>query len=155
MSILIKGMEMPTDCTKCRFCNDETRFCWATREFISGFGHPKFCPLEEVPSAQPETHEERTETHACDYISRQAAIDAFCSHCYVSRPETCSTIQNGDKWCEEVYAIINLPSAQPEIIRCKDCKLHGTNGHRLNCAMFCCTMPDDGFCSCGERREDG
>ena len=111
--------------------------------------------IDEIPSAQPETHEKRTETHACDCISRQAAIDAFCSHCYVSRPETCSTIQNGDKWCEEVYAIINLPSAQPEIIRCKDCKLHGTNGHRLNCAMFCCTMPDDGFCSCGERREDG
>ena len=29
-----------------------------------------------VPSAQPETHEERTETHACDRIERQAAIDA-------------------------------------------------------------------------------
>ena len=28
-----------------------------------------------APSAQ-ETHEERTETHACDCISRQAAIDA-------------------------------------------------------------------------------
>ena len=49
-----------------------------------------------------------------DLISRQAAIDAFCSHCYVSRPETCSTIQEGDKWCEEVYTILNLPSAQPE-----------------------------------------
>ena len=31
--------------------------------------------LEDLPSAQPETHEERTETHACDSISRQAAID--------------------------------------------------------------------------------
>lgn len=29
----------------------------------------------ELPSAQPETHEERTETHACDLISRQATID--------------------------------------------------------------------------------
>lgn len=27
-------------------------------------------------TVQPETHEERTETHACDCISRQAAIDA-------------------------------------------------------------------------------
>lgn len=28
--------------------------------------------IEELPSAQPETHEKRTETHACDSISRQA-----------------------------------------------------------------------------------
>ena len=32
--------------------------------------------LIALPSAQPETHEERTETHACDCINRQAAIDA-------------------------------------------------------------------------------
>ena len=30
--------------------------------------------IDKLPSAQ-ETHEERTETHACDLISRQAAID--------------------------------------------------------------------------------
>lgn len=40
------------------------------------------------------------------------------------------------------------------VVRCKDCKLHGTNGDRLNCAIFCCTMPDDAFCSCGERRDE-
>ena len=28
--------------------------------------------INELPSAQPETHEERTETHACDCIERQA-----------------------------------------------------------------------------------
>jgi len=33
--------------------------------------------FHELPSAQPETHEERTETHACDCISRQAAIEAL------------------------------------------------------------------------------
>ena len=43
--------------------------------------------------------------------------------------------------------------AQTPLIRCKDYKLHGTNGDRLNCAIFCCTMPDGGFCSCGERKE--
>lgn len=30
--------------------------------------------LEALPSAQPETHDKRTETHECDLISRQAAI---------------------------------------------------------------------------------
>ena len=33
--------------------------------------------IMRFPSAQPETHEERTDTHACDLISRQAAIDAL------------------------------------------------------------------------------
>ena len=33
--------------------------------------------MNELPSAQPETHEKRTETHACDCIERQAAIDAI------------------------------------------------------------------------------
>ena len=31
--------------------------------------------LKQLPSAQPETHEERTETHACDLISRQEAVE--------------------------------------------------------------------------------
>ena len=34
------------------------------------------CEKLNMPSAQPETHDKRTETHACDLISRQAAIDA-------------------------------------------------------------------------------
>lgn len=33
--------------------------------------------IKALPSAQPETHEERTETHSCDLIDRQAAIDAL------------------------------------------------------------------------------
>ena len=33
--------------------------------------------LKSLPSAQPETHEERTEANTCDTISRQAAIDAL------------------------------------------------------------------------------
>ena len=31
--------------------------------------------LEIMPSAQPETHDKRTETHACDLISRQEAVE--------------------------------------------------------------------------------
>lgn len=35
--------------------------------------------LAQLPSAQPETHEKRTETHACDCIERQAVehLDRF------------------------------------------------------------------------------
>lgn len=41
-----------------------------------------------------------------------------------------------------------------EIVRCKDCKHYGTDGNCLNCNVFCCSMPKNGFCSMGERRED-
>ena len=49
-----------------------------------------------------------------DLISRQAVINMLCSKCTVVKPETCSTIQKGDNWCEEVYTVQNMPSVQPE-----------------------------------------
>ena len=39
------------------------------------------------------------------------------------------------------------------VIRCKDCKNYGTDGNRLNCNVFCCSMPENGFCSMGEMKE--
>ena len=41
-----------------------------------------------------------------------------------------------------------------EVVRCKDCKNYGTDGNRLNCNVFCCSMPKNGFCSMGERKDD-
>lgn len=43
-------------------------------------------------------------------IDRQALIDSFCSQCTVDKPETCSTMLYGDKWCNEVYTILNAPT---------------------------------------------
>lgn len=43
-------------------------------------------------------------------IDRQTLIDSFCSQCTVDKPETCPTIQYGDKWCNEVYTILNAPT---------------------------------------------
>ena len=101
-----------------------------------------------------------------DLISRQAAIDALCKQCTVDRPETCSTIQKGDKWCEEVYTLLKLPSAQPEITQCKDCGhfhydmpyvIQGVPvlGHEV-CDFWGdgCKTSENGYCSFAERRED-
>ena len=74
--------------------------------------------IEDAPSAQPEKRtEERTETHACDLISRQAAIEALkynqdvYSHNFHDDPI--------DKYTTAIIAVdidslINLPSAQPD-----------------------------------------
>lgn len=56
-----------------------------------------------------ETHDKRTETHACDLISRQAAIDAL-NKKKIYRP------LDSDRWVisDCLNAIVNLPSVQPE-----------------------------------------
>lgn len=68
-------------------------------------------------------------------------------------------------WCVGAIRCIvdhidEMPSAQPEIIRCVDCENYQTewettfNG-RHYCAVMDSIMPCDGFCSYAERRTDG
>ena len=67
MSILIKGMEMPDSCFHCKLADVCQHY---KAEHYANKRHED-CPLEEVP----ETHDKRTETHACDLISRQALCE--------------------------------------------------------------------------------
>ena len=81
-----------------------------------------------------------------DLIDRQEAIRAFddagfCSHGYI------------------VDVLEKLPSAQPEIIRCKDCK-NSEHWYRDKRRCFLWAEDgigvfDDGFCSYAERKENG
>ena len=83
-----------------------------------------------------------------DLISRQAAIDAINScrvednYMFVWRTERNQTLAYA------VEKLNTLPSAQPEIIRCKDCKHHD----QTNCPIEK-YFSLDGFCSRAERRE--
>ena len=73
-----------------------------------------------------------------DLIYRQAAIDAL--DCI-----------NGT---EEVLR--SLPSAQPEIVRCKDCIKHRKSGLCEGWSRYgTITTRDEGWCAWAERREDG
>jgi hypothetical protein len=75
-----------------------------------------------------------------DTISRQAAIDV---------------VKGIDRYF--VRYIEELPSAQPEIIRCKDCKFYTEMRTDLKtgiCSLACRHLGDDGFCSEAERRTD-
>ena len=78
-----------------------------------------------------------------DLISRQAAIDEM---------RTCRFV------VDAIEKIRGLPSTQPEIIRCKDCK---NSEHwyrdRRRCFLWSedgVSVFDDGFCSYGERAEE-
>lgn len=50
----------------------------------------------------------------------------------------------------------HLPSVQPEIIRCKDCKynLNGPDAGNADCNQFYGMTYQMGFCHCAERRTD-
>ena len=88
-----------------------------------------------------------------DLISRQAAIDAL-TRKMVSIPTAGEKDLMGDVnriRTEDISVIRRLPSAQSEIVRCKDCIFHG----------FCRTSPkwavapkDDWYCADAERRTD-
>ena len=122
-----------------------------------------------MPSAHPEKRtEERTETHACDCISRQAAIEAVykCADIFVGDMpvmvvkadayEALAQLQSAQPKvlaCGEGELI-----AQPEIVRCKDCKHRYVDGD--NVRYNACELnhnnvqSDDWFCADGERREN-
>ena len=78
-----------------------------------------------------------------DLISRQAAMVVF----------RCSGLDDDSK--DTVVRVLEqLPSAQPEIIRCKDCKKN-PHWEWVGCPMTGknTRKPDD-FCSYAERRTD-
>ena len=89
-----------------------------------------------------------------DLIDRQAAIDALHMH-LMYRMGTDSNKKRLDEW------INNLPPAQSEIIRCKDCRYASPNG-KYGCRLVRFSIHDkdkplfsDDFCSKAERRENG
>lgn len=97
-----------------------------------------------------------------DLISRQAAIDAIDAwiQLYVLGRTTAEVVSLQD-------VIRALPSAQPEIIRCKNCKYFEYDhpyiiqgipvlGHEVcNAWGDGCKTDENGYCFMAERREDG
>ena len=137
--------------------------------------------MSELIDRQPEKRtENRTETHACDCISRRAAIDELNKGAWgVEWDKTLDTISReaaidalGEKplawmeseyaqglqnqWVWDVNALKALPSSQPELIRCKNCKhnqLPATSGN-ASCEIFYGMTDQNGFCHMAERRAD-
>ena len=105
-----------------------------------------------LPPAQPEKRtEERTETHACDLISRQAAIDALVGvtmfktkHEIMQRVN--ASVQDEQGWlgavAECLDEIEDLPSAQPEVLACGEGELIA-QPEIIHCGD--CRYKDDGI----------
>ena len=100
--------------------------------------------IANLPSAQ-ETHEERAETHACNLIDREAAVDAIYHHLpSVSRTRARTMLHE-------------VPSAQPERT-CVNCGRTVNNGGWYADGGTRCpieehyALPKDGFCHLWEKR---
>ena len=83
-----------------------------------------------------------------DLISRQAAIEAVGYY----------SLHSGDKLLFADKPLRELPSAQPEIVRCKDCSAYGEmlteRDTRMICHKFALNFPRDFYCADAERRTD-
>ena len=87
-----------------------------------------------------------------DLISRQAAIDAI--NCDI----TITGRQNAELVAATIGAFVDrikaLPSAQPDIIRCRNCKF--ASGDSRICMKFGHSpIGELDFCAWAERRTDG
>ena len=89
----------------------------------------------------------------CDLISRQAAIDGMRFECGINDDGLLFVPLRDVKMYLE-----SLPSAQPEIIQCKDCKYSKHwYGNKYICTLWYEDGIDvfkDGFCNYAERREE-
>lgn len=114
---------------------------------------------EHLNDLQVEVEELRAklkESQTGDTISRQAAIDALNvlvkdGHAYVNGAFFETILRD-----EAKRVLEELPSAQPEIIRCKDCK-HGTHGTgaEVYCNEHSRTMYQWDYCGRAERINNG
>ena len=89
-----------------------------------------------------------------DCISRQAAIDAICKEGTRLERNGIVAMCEIKQWCVDLLE--RLPSAQPEIILCKDCE-HNSNppesGNAL-CDKFYGMTDQMGYCHHAKRRAD-
>ena len=96
-----------------------------------------------------------------DNISRKAileAIDKLTKFVEIWRSDNSTEIVLSEN--DVCNAVKQLPSAQPEIIRCKDCKYGSPNGkYGCKCYHYILyethEMKSEDFCSYAERRTDG
>jgi len=85
-----------------------------------------------------------------DYISRQAAIDAICTEgTRLERNGTTAMVEI-KQWCVDLLE--QMPSAQPEIIACGDCK-HWIC-HDRRCGYWNHGVKPLDWCCHAERRTD-
>ena len=149
MSDFVKDINVPTnDCISRQAAIDEIRKCRFVVDAIE--------KIRGLPSAQPDV----SDTNVGDMVSRQAVKDwllkweGYIDMDTIARMQ-CRVIDIRPHRKKDVE---QLPSAEPEIICCKDCKYVSTDA---TCCFVCnrdgmglkpYNVYHDDFCSYAERR---
>ena len=118
---------------------------------------------EDLPSAQPDHVADISKKVEGDCISRRAAIDALARmmpRSYTpdgSHPADEEIFRAQEVFADCIEALEILPSAQPDIIRCKDCKHRDKYGcckywKGLAMADIPIATDDNDFCSYAEQK---
>ena len=124
--------------------------------------------IERLPVVTINDHPEEIKVTNCNHNSDSGKKDAIYRHDVIDilNQYYCAIEQaNGRPVTkeEQVFyfalkiAFAWLPSAQPEIVRCKDCRFYTEMRTDLKtgiCSLACRHLGDDGFCSEAERRSD-
>ena len=106
--------------------------------------------LKQVPSAQPEPCEDAVSRNAI--IQKLNTMDRYVSEELILCDTDKKFPKNEVFIVDDVYEEIveNLPSAQPDIIHCGDCKYYDDSD---GCFFSTATTGADGFCHWAERKE--
>lgn len=176
VSILIRGVSMPKSCYECKLdlrSDVCAAFCEWNAEHpysIRATDRLPDCPLSEVPEC-----EDAVPRTSIEYICKKNTVstnpyehkyhDKFIQ--FMDDPEISDfgrwQWSNGFNTALTAVGIDlkKLPSAQPEIIRCKDCKywrehkyFRVTKGYVPFCGFNAIYTKADDFCSRAERRTD-
>lgn len=148
------GLDEEIRCEMCknpmhtdRGCDGNCKYDEILYEKIIQILNKRITPL---PSAQPEIEERKEESVQnvpdSDLISRKAAIDA------INNAFDRETLLRGFVRSIALRAIRDMPSAQPEIIRCKDCMYWVA--HDKWCVYMNHGFAPNMWCCHGERRTD-
>ena len=90
-----------------------------------------------------------------DLIDRKEILRSWQNVCIGISCSICQFHNINDTMDEECLLerwVHSLPSAQPEIIRCKDC---AKREYCRTSTVWAVAPPDDWFCADAERRDDG
>lgn len=83
-----------------------------------------------------------------DLISRKAAIDVLEERLQANGYSNVALVSELNR---SIGYLMRLPSVQPEIVRCKDCKYYDPIGVCIEMSSAVC---EDSFCCWAERRTD-
>lgn len=151
--IAIRDFKMPENCIKCPmqfggWCYvsppDVDERVAPTVDDAWEQGKPDWCPLVEVPDINVGKCSEIPNNS--DSVSRRAEIDAL-NKLDVSDGVGISSVAC-DLQEEAIRSIENLPSAEPEIVKCKECVYADENYH---CDYMTTWNDGDCFCCYGKR----